>query len=233
MKNEDIYKYFGECINSLVNIAKQKINEANEKIEKEQKFKQESKESRDNMQEAINHINEVLEYDLTTSEGYSKYMEYLADLRKRVKEYNNIIKLISGQTAEEMIDDIAQKATDIYMEAKKKQVSEEYEKAKEAELKQAESEMKSCTNNQGKNIEDSKKKCEDCQKDYYGEPDENDYMPNPSELVDDFTLKSVKRIVNNYTDESLLKLVPNLEEDELEWLKRELVEYTCWIKLRD
>ncbi len=225
MINKDIEKLFGNSIEELVNAAKQKWAEAMDKIEQEQKYKENCKKAQNEISDSLNNINEILDLDLATKEGYSRYMEYLADLRNRVKNYDGLLKAVSGKTGAEIIDEIAQKATTFYEENKKENKTtvpsnEDFKKASQEKAKEI--------------VEPAYDECEDTQ--YGGQDDkdediyEEDVCNNPSDIVDEGVLESINRIVNRYIDESLL---PNynyrLREDDLDWLTDELVEFACWL----
>lgn len=229
MNNNDIYKYFGECIDSLIKMANKKMNAAAEKIEKEN-------ESRDKLSGDINKINEVLEYDLTTNEGYCRYMEYLANIRKTAKEYNGILKIICGQTAEEILDSIAQKATDIYMEAQ----NNKQEAIKANNVDNCNSCKKSDEDSCKKSDEDANQNVKQCncdnqhQQKYTINNEEElvDTYVFPSEKVDDDTYYHICNIVDRYFDEEINKYceTTGLEpDDSFDDVYNELIEFACWL----
>lgn len=214
MINKDIEKLFGNSIDELVRVAKQKWAEAMDKIEQEQQYKKECKDSRDSLSDALNRINEVMNYDLTTKEGYSEYMKYLADLRIRSAQYNNVLKTFCGKTAEELIDEIAQKATDFYNENNPvKPVKEEEQTFKEDHTDNKSKEFYEGDDTKEDTCDEDEKECQ-----------------NPSDLVSDSILESINRIIDRYVNESL---IPNyggrLRQDDLDWLTDELVEFACWL----
>lgn len=222
MINKDIEKLFGNSIDELVKATKQKWAEAMDKIDQEKKYREDCNKAKNEISDSLNHINEILDLDLTTKEGYSRYMEYLADLRNRVKSYDGFLKAVSGKTGAEIIDEIAQKATTFYEENKKEQ---------EAPIKVTEDFKKGSPDNSKEIVEPA---CDECKDSKYDDQDEDiyeeDVCNNPSDIVDENVLESINRIVNRYIDESLL---PNynyrLREDDLDWLTDELVEFACWL----
>ena len=230
MIKNDVYKYFGECLDTLAKMADAKFREELDKAEKKAKFQQESKESRENIQDSINRINEVLEYDLTTYEGYSKYMEYLGDLRKRAKDYNGVLKIICGKTGEELVDEVAQQATTIYQEAKEKREAEkrdaEKKKAEEAKKQQRDLSSGNDVCKSGKRVINE---CDDyCKKD-----SKNDDEPCTSQLVSDDFYDHVCNIVTKYMEESWIPYSKQyygaVDEDEADYVTDELIEFACWL----
>lgn len=206
---KDIKELFGESIKNLIDYAQKKWDETYEKIEQEKRFKEDCKESRDEIENSINRINEIFNLDLTTAEGYSEYMKYLGDLRIRVKEYDNLLKTISGKTGTEIIDEIAQKATTFYEENKNKKYIEEPVNENKPENVVNDSQIKKDENSI------------------------NEWICNPSSLINDETIDSIENIVEKYINESLL---PNyggrLREDDLNWLTDELIEFSCWLTMQ-
>lgn len=202
MINKDVQKMFNESIKNLIDIAHQKWDEAQKQIDQKQKFNQECNEAKNTMSDAINHIGEILDLDLTTHEGYSKYMEYLGNLRNRTKEYDGFLKAISGKTAAEIIDEIAQKATTFYEENRKEKNETTVRVDEKPEFK--------------KTNEETKKEIVE--------------QNNPSDGVDDSIMASINRIVDRYVNESLLPSYDGkLRDRDRDWLIRELVEYSCWL----
>ncbi len=202
MINKDIEKLFGNSIEELVNAAKQKWAEAMDKIEQEQKYKENCKKAQNEISDSLNNINEILDLDLATKEGYSRYMEYLADLRNRVKNYDGLLKAVSGKTGAEIIDEIAQKATTFYEENKKEKNETIIKVDEKPEFKKT-------------NKETQKEIVE---------------QNNPSDGVDDSIMASINRIVDRYVNESLLpNYGGKLRDRDRDWLVRELVEYSCWL----
>lgn len=224
MIRKDIQNLFGESIENLIKSAEKKWDEAYDKIEKQRQYNEDCQKAKDTMSESINRINEILDVDLTTKEGYSRYMEYLADLRNRTQGYDGFLKAISGKTAAEIIDDIAQKATTFYEENKK-------EKQCPIGVTEDLNEFKKETTESSKDIiepeyYDGDDECGD-----YGDcAFEEDVCANPSDMVSEQVLESINRIVDRYLDESLIPSYgKNISENDLDWLTDELVEFACWL----
>lgn len=154
---------------------------------------------------------EINKLDLSTDEGYSKYMNFLADLRIKASKYNTFFKTILGEDVSTLIDRIAQEATDQYMKAKKEREEKEAEALKAEEARKAE---------QARNTEVKKPKTTkfDISSDH--QHSENDPLRD-----------SINRIVDKYVLNELLPA--GWGEKWVESIKDELVKYTYWLHNTD
>ena len=144
------------------------------------------------------------QFDLTTDEDYSRYMEFLGDLRIKAQKHNNVLKLIIGEDVGDLIDRIAQDATDKHLEAKT-------EKDREIKFTQAK---------ESENKNDSKF---DIHEDHKASDNEC-----PSTEISDKEYESICRIVRNYIDNNIV-INEEFDQDMCDALEAELLEYTCWL----
>lgn len=219
--NNELYDYLAKCFNDLIENVKQRYISETEKIEQKKQINECVKNSQKSIQDSINNVNDVIQYDLTTDEGYSKYMEYLGKLRNKFDSGNDpsanaFLKLICGQTATEILDEIAQKATDVHEEAKKQREKPLTEK---------------CTNEkicEWKNNDNTLDKCEkDCNCDKTTEPEK--YV-NPSERIPYSTYENICTIVDRYFDTELIPNNEDLDENDLDFIYGEIIEFASWLK---
>lgn len=163
-----------------------------------------------------NQINEEL-YDLATEEGYGNYMKFLGELRVRAEKYNDIFKLLLGEDVGTVIDQIAQKATDVYEKAKKEKAEAEekqrIEQEKKAKVENASKECKQCTCSKEKIDIANEHQCSNFQT----------KKSLPSDNVNDNEYEKLCNLVNEYVD----LVLPEKEGNE--WIESELIEFACWL----
>lgn len=176
----------------------------------------------------INEIN-TIDLDFSTYEGYTEYMKRLGEVRNKVKDYDEIVKSLSGKTATEIIDDIAKKATKYYLENNNNNKKNNDEGGPVLVTdKTKDTKTNSNTNIKRTVIDNS-------------EVITNDKTPNksktyaklPSEDVSDTEMTRLNRIVNRYFNESMLpwyEQYGELTDDEVDWLHNEILEFACWLK---
>ena len=168
-----------------------------------------------NYEDSVDAVKEKINsYDLTTDEGYGEYMKFLGDLRVKADKYNDIFKIILGENVGDLIDRIAQDATNQYEEAKKKKAGE----AKKAEEAKKETVLKTniCKEQPSdKKIDIAEEhKCCKC----------NDCHAWPSDKVSDEVYDSICNIVERYMDEY------SYDDEKLnDWLEAELIEFASWL----
>lgn len=144
------------------------------------------------------------QFDLTTDEGYSRYMEFLGDLRIKAKKHNDVLKFIIGEDVGELIDRIAQDATDKHFAAKA-------EKEKETRFNQVK---------ESENKNDSKF---DIHEDHKASDTKYD-----STDISDKEYESICRIVRNYVDNNIV-VNEEFDQDMCDALEADLLDYTCWL----
>jgi hypothetical protein len=179
----------------------------------------------------------AIDVDLTTYEGYSKYMKELGDLREKISEYNDFIKMLTGKTGTEILDGIAAEATSYYLENKNdnKDVKENKEKTEQTkeENKNPGIFRKEKDNSIDKDPkidlteEHKKDNCSCANKDICA----------PSENMSRKALKSLDVLIEKYFDESLIPWSKENEveitDEELDYLHDEFVEFACWIRQQE
>lgn len=144
---------------------------------------------------------ELKEYDVTTDEGYGNFMKFLGDLKIKAGKHSEFFKVILGEDVGDLIDRIAQEATDQHEAAKQK---------KEAET--ATKPQKSNTDSNKKTIDIAESHKCDCKTEQC-----------PSDKVSDEKHQSICNIVDRYINE-------NFDDDiDTSWLESELVEFACWL----
>ena len=211
---------------NLTKIANEYINKFFESLDKYSNGLKGAK----NLTEELNSI----DVDLTTYEGYSKYMKELGDLRVKVAEYNDFIKMLTGKTGTEILDGIAAEATAYYQDHKtdnKETVNNSGSKPNQTGISRQEKDN-SCEPDSKIVLSEEHKKdncsdveCDDCK------------ISTPSENMSRKALKSLDVLIERYFDESLIPWSREngveLSDDELDYLHDEFVEFACWIRQQE
>ena len=161
---------------------------------------------------------ELSKLDLTTDEGYSKYMNFLADLRIKASKHNAFFKAFLGEDASTMIDRIAQEATNQYMKAKKEREAEEARKAEEERKAKLAEEARKADEDKQKQNKTAKTVKFDISKDHEQEKNDDLYA-------------SISRIVKKYINNEIKPM--GYKKEMCDLLEAELIEYTCWLHKTD
>jgi len=172
--------------------------------------------------EKVSQLNdEISKFDITTDEGYAKYMQFLGDLRIKATKHNAFFKVILGEDVDALLDRIAKEATDQYLKAKEEReiaAKAEYDRiaAEKADKLKQEQEAKAKQQNKQHKFDINEDHCTGCKPSKY-----------PSEAVSDEMYDSVCRIVRNYMDKNIN--IDEYDPEFLDMLEAELIEYSCWL----
>lgn len=182
-----------------------------------------------NLTEELNSI----DVDLTTYEGYSKYMKELGDLREKISEYDDFIKMLTGKTGTEILDGIATEATSYYLENRKDN------KVKENKTEEKENQTGIFRKEKDNSVEIEKDPKIDLTEEHKKDNCScaNKDICAPSENMSRKALKSLDVLIEKYFDESLIPWSKENEveitDEELDYLHDEFVEFACWIRQQE
>ena len=171
---------------------------------------------------------EIKDLDITTDEGYGKYMKFLGDIRVRSEKYNDFMKLVLGEDVSDLIDRMAKEATDQYTEAKKEREEAERvaeEKRKAEEIRKKKEEMLR------RNVELVKEKEAEAKKSKFDISKDHGKIvlgTMPSDKVSDEVHQSICNVVSRYM-ETYIDPYVNDYDDRSE-IEAELIEFACWLK---
>ena len=173
--------------------------------------------------EKVSQLNdEISKFDITTDDGYAKYMQFLGDLRIKATKHNAFFKVILGEDVDALLDRIAKEATDQYLKAKEEReiaAKAEHDRieAEKAEKLQQEQAAKAKSQTKQSKFDISEDHCTGCKPS----------TQYPSEAVSDEMYDSVCRIVRNYMDKNVN--TDEYDPEFLDMLEAELIEYSCWL----
>lgn len=165
---------------------------------------------------------EIAKFDITTDEGYAKYMQFLGDLRIKAGKHSKFLNAVLGEDVNDLLDRIAKEATDQYLKAKEEReiaAKAEYDRiaAEKAEKLKQEQAAKAKSQNKQRKFDISEDHCTGCKPS----------TQYPSEAVSDEMYDSVCRIVRNYMDKNIS--TDDYDPEFLDMLEAELIEYSCWL----
>ena len=171
--------------------------------------------------EKVSQLNdEISKFDITTDEGYAKYMQFLGDLRIKATKHNAFFKVILGEDIDVLLDRIAKEATDQYLKAKEEReiaAKAEYDRIAAEKAEKLKQEQSAKQQNKQHKFDINEDHCTGCKPS----------TQYPSEAVSDEMYDSVCRIVRNYMDKNIN--TDEYDPEFLDMLEAELIEYSCWL----
>lgn len=165
--------------------------------------------------------NNVKKYDLTTDEGYEKFIKDAAELRKELIDYDTYFSRKLVELLDSLVTTASQKHEEVKETEKKKaaekKAAADAEKARviEAEVERTNSEKPRQTFNTISDISNR-----------IGDSDEIDW---PSAHISSKQRRQIWELVDEYMDEKVLPYVQGIDGDKIDNMASGLFEFAAWI----